>query len=87
MDNEMTERLFPLLMELRTAQERAAVMAQVIGQGYFDISEIGSRMHLFRVAEIQFDILQEYIMRSGELVHRLWMLQQEKPEIQPEIVM
>lgn len=65
-DFEKIRILDDAILSLEIDQERAAVMADRIDQGYFDLDDDCYKIHHFGKAGIEFDILSDYIIRMGE---------------------
>lgn len=65
-DSEKIRILDDVILNLEINQERAAVMADSIDQGYFDLTDDQHKLYYFGKTGIKFDILQDYIIWMGD---------------------
>ena len=63
--------LSDMIFNLSIAQERAAVIAAEIDQGYFELDDDSSKILFYTKAGIEFDILEDYIGRMGEAIKEI----------------
>lgn len=70
-DSEKIKILDGMILSLETDQERAAVIAGNIDQNYFDLNDDRYKLYYFNKTDIEFDILQDYIIRMGDKLNEV----------------
>ena len=76
--------LSDMVFNLSIDQERAAVIADEINQDYFGLDDDYYKIYFFKKTGIEFDILEDYIIRMGEALNeinemlRAWRIQSDE---------
>lgn len=65
-DSEKIRKLDDMIFNLAIDYERAAVMADEIGQSYFDLNDDYSKLCYFGKTGVEFAILSDYVIRIGD---------------------
>lgn len=76
--------LSDMILNLSVDQERAAVIAAEIDQNYFELDDNSYKILSFEKTGIEFDILEDYIIRMGEALNEInkmlcaWRIQSDE---------